>query len=62
MKLLEVSIKTVYGVERIYPMNDAAKMLANLLGRKTFNTKDLESLKNLGYEIKQVESKKLEDL
>lgn len=62
MKLLEVCVKNVYGVERIYPVNVSAKMLADLLRKKTFDTKDIQALKNLGYEIKQVESTKLEDL
>lgn len=62
MKELEVCVKNVYGVERIYPTNAAAEELCRLIGKKTFNTKDLEILKRLGYEIKQVESKKLGDL
>ena len=62
MKHLEVCIKTVYGVERIYPVNASAMILADLLKKKTFDTRDIEILKRLGYEIKQVESTKLEDL
>lgn len=62
MKLLEVCIKNVYGVERIYPMNATAEEVCRLIGRKTLNRNDLEILKRLGYEIKQVESTKLEDL
>jgi hypothetical protein len=59
MKHLEVSIKTVYGVERIYPMNAAAENLCKLMGKKTFSRNDLDTLKRLGYEIKQVEAIKL---
>jgi len=55
VKRLEVSIKTVYGVERIYPMNDNARSITHLIGKKTFTREDIEVLKRLGFEIVQVE-------
>ena len=51
---LEVQVKTVYGVDRIYPMNDTAKNLAACFGRKTFDADLIAKLKVVGFTIKWV--------
>ena len=49
---LEIQIKTVYGNELIYPINDKAMLLTRLLKKKTFTVNDLEILQELGYKFK----------
>lgn len=51
---LEMQVRSVYGTERIYPMNDKARQLADLLGRKTFTKDDLAKLKAIGFHVKWV--------
>ena len=46
-----VEVKTVYGVERIYPVNVVAKQLAELTGQTTLSRKHLATIKSLGFEI-----------
>jgi hypothetical protein len=47
-------IKSVYGNDLIYPVNDTAQKFSNLLGKKTFSRVDLAIIGNLGYTISQV--------
>ena len=47
----QVEVKTVYGVERIYPINDIAKSFADLTGQTTLSRKHLATIKSLGFEI-----------
>ena len=53
----KVTIKTIYGQDRVYPANDTAYALAALLGSKTFTREQLTKAKALGYtfEIKAPE-------
>jgi len=48
---LQVIIKNVYGVERIYPVNDNAILLTKLLKKKTIDRDEIEVIKKLGYQI-----------
>ena len=48
---LQVIIKSVYGVERIYPVNETAKKLTSLTRKKTLDRDEIEVIKNLGYQI-----------
>jgi len=52
-----VTIKTIYGQDRVYPANDVAFSLAALLGSKTFTREQIAKAKELGYtfEIKTPE-------
>lgn len=54
MKVL-VSIKQVYGNERIYPECDKSKLFAKLKGQTTLTSSDIRIIKDLGYtvEVKQ---------
>lgn len=54
MPTLELQVKSAYGVERIYPINEIAKKLAELLNRKTFTKEDLAKLKDIGFTVKWV--------
>ena len=51
-KVIEVQVKSVYGQDRIYPINGQAQKIAKLLNRKTLTSADLGVLKDLGFEIK----------
>ena len=53
----QVTIKTIYGQDRVYPANDVAYSLAALLGSKTFTKEQLAKARELGFtfEIKAQE-------
>jgi hypothetical protein len=44
-----VTIKTIYGQDRVYPENSTAMALAALLGSKTFTREQIAKAKELGY-------------
>jgi hypothetical protein len=48
---IQVNIKQVYGVDRVYPVNDKAIILTQLTNKKTLDNRDIELIKQLGYEI-----------
>ena len=48
---VQIEIKTNYGNEAIYPANDTAAKLANLIGKKTLSRSDLAIIANLGFDI-----------
>jgi hypothetical protein len=52
--LIQVQVKNVYGTDRIYPVNDTAKKVVDLLGRKTFHKEDVKKLKAIGFVIEEV--------
>ena len=51
---VQVNIKQVHGVERIYPVNDQAIFLTQLTNKKTLDNRDIELIKKLGYKIEVV--------
>ena len=48
---LIVSKKNVYGVERVYPVCNKAKILTALTGNKTLLDVDIKLIKQLGYTL-----------
>ena len=48
---LVVEKKNVYGVERIYPICNKAKILTALTGNKTLLDVDIKLIKQLGYTL-----------
>jgi hypothetical protein len=54
---IQVNIKQVYGVDRIYPVNDKAIILTQLTNKKTLDNRDIELIKQLGYEIEVITKK-----
>lgn len=46
---LEVAVKQVYGQRMVYPVNDNAKKMCELLGTKTFTQSHIDKLKDMGY-------------
>ena len=55
---LVVSKKNVYGVERVYPVCNKAKLFANISGNKTLLPEVIEMIKELGYNL-TTESEKI---
>jgi hypothetical protein len=50
---LQVIVKSVYGTPRIYPVNDAAKALAELCSQRTINANALNiAITRLGHTVK----------
>ncbi len=39
---LEVTIKTVYGLPKVYPVNEAAQALADIAGTKTLELRTIK--------------------
>lgn len=54
MTTIKVSIKNVYGNELIYPANDVANRLTDLMGKKTFSRSDLRKLQLLNFDVEVV--------
>ena len=54
---IQVNIKQVYGVERIYPVNEQALILAQLTRKKTLDRADINLIKKLGYNVEVVAEK-----
>lgn len=48
---ITVQIKNIYGADKVYPVCDTAKKLANLAGTKTFTRQAIEVIKSLGYTV-----------
>ena len=48
---LIVSKKNVYGVERVYPVCNKAKLFAAISGNKTLLPEVIELVKKLGYNL-----------
>ncbi len=55
---LIVEKKNVYGVERVYPVCNKAKILTALTGNKTLLDVDIKLIKQLGYTL-TTESEKI---
>jgi hypothetical protein len=49
--LIQVQVRNVFGNDLIYPVNDAARALASLTGRKTLYMEDLKLAKQLEHTI-----------
>lgn len=58
---IEVEVRAVYGAQKIYPANDAARTLAQLAGTETLNARTLELAKKLGHSVHEVVKPRLGD-
>lgn len=55
MKTIVYEKRNVYGNENKYVMNpEDAKLVSQLTGKKTIDSKDVESLKGLGFEVFEI--------
>ena len=53
---ITVTVKSVYGVDRIYPVCNTSHLFSDLTGAKTFSKAHIEIIKQLGYDV-NVETK-----
>lgn len=56
---VEVEVRSVFGVPKIYPANEAARLIAEIAGQRTLNPKHLDKARLLGHEIVEVNPPKL---
>lgn len=53
--VIQIQVRSVYGNQQAYPANKAAEILANIAGTKTLSRQTLAQIKELGYEVEQVQ-------
>ena len=51
---IKLQLRTVYGVDRIYPICDKALLFASLAGKKTFDERDVKIIKALGVVVELI--------
>ena len=51
---IQVTKKSQYGRERVFPVDGKARMFAELIGRGTFRPDELKTIQNLGFSIEYV--------
>jgi hypothetical protein len=56
---IQVTVRSAYGTPRIYPVNQAALILAALVGSKTLSKEHLERAMELGHTVVYVADPKL---
>jgi hypothetical protein len=49
--VIKVTVRSVYGLDKVYPANDAARTLANIAGTKTLSVANLRDARALGCTI-----------
>lgn len=52
--IVEISVRNVYGIPKIYPVNKAALVFANIAGKKTLDQADLANIKALGFRVVEI--------
>lgn len=57
--LLQVTVKNVYGVERIYPYCEKSEIFAILTNSRTLSENAIKWIKSLGYTFEIVNTKKI---
>lgn len=55
----KIEVRNVFGVFKIYPMNEAAELIAKIAGTKTITNEALAYAERLGFRIEEVATKKL---
>jgi ATP phosphoribosyltransferase len=50
-KKIVVSVRSVYGADKIYPACETAKLFADIAGTTTLREQDLRRIQKLGYHI-----------
>lgn len=49
--LVTVELKTVYGIDKVYPSCARAKIFADIAGTKTFSSANIERMRDLGFRV-----------
>jgi hypothetical protein len=55
MITVQIFSRLVYGTPRIYPGNEAAQLLAEFGGMKTFSNSDIDLMRRIGLDVQTVE-------
>lgn len=50
-QVVMIEVRSVYGVAKLYPANDAARTFAEIAGTKTLSPSVVRQIQSLGYEI-----------
>lgn len=59
---IKVTIKNIYGVDKVFPADEKARLLAELAGTKTLTTSAIELIKKLGFKVLVVEREMKKEL
>jgi hypothetical protein len=54
MQSIQVEVKNIYGVLKIYPVCGAAKIFASIAGTKTLTSRNVKQIEELGYKIENI--------
>ena len=49
--VITVQVRSVYGNDLVHPADDQATLFASLVGAKTFNAKQVATIRALGYAV-----------
>ncbi|WP_341714494.1 hypothetical protein [Limnobacter sp.] len=52
--IVQIQVRNVYGIPKIYPVNKAAQVFANIAGKKTLDEADLANIKALGFLVVEI--------
>ena len=59
-QVIQVQIKSVYGNTLIYPVNEAAQLIANIAGTITLSRANLAAAQQLGFQVQEVPALQLQ--
>ena len=48
---ITVQVRNVYGNDLVYPMDDQAALFASLVNARTFNARQIATIRALGYAV-----------
>ena len=52
--VIQVQVRNVYGNPLIYPVNQAAQLIANIAGTRTLSRANLAAAQQLGFQVQEV--------
>lgn len=52
-RVVQVQVRSVYGNALIYPVNQAAQLIANIAGTRTLSRANLAAAQQLGFQIQE---------
>lgn len=58
---IQVEVRNVYGSPKVYPVNEAARALARLVGTETLTPHALRVAQELGHEIHEIVKPRLKE-
>lgn len=60
--LVEVQVRRVYGVDKIYPVNQEAKIFAEIARTATLRPEDIGKIRALGFQVVESYSSRLSEV